>query len=99
LIGLDLDCELTPELIRGGYAREMVNRIQRARKDQGFDVSDRIEVVFSAQGELDVAADEHRDYIMGEVLAVAFVGNMDRHATQTQIDGQDFAFTLSKAGA
>ncbi|GIS19567.1 MAG: hypothetical protein CM15mP120_14830 [Pseudomonadota bacterium] len=41
-IAVDLDCQLTPELIRGGYAREVVNRIQRARKDQGFDVSDRI---------------------------------------------------------
>ena len=40
-IAVDLDCQLTPELIRGGYAREVVNRIQRARKDQGFDVSDR----------------------------------------------------------
>jgi isoleucyl-tRNA synthetase len=97
LIAVDLNCELTPELIRGGYAREMVNRIQRARKDHGFQVSDRIEVVFSAQGDLDKAADEHRDYIMGEVLALAFVGNTDHHATSTQIDGLDFAFTLSKA--
>ncbi|HAY52025.1 MAG TPA: isoleucine--tRNA ligase, partial [Acidimicrobiaceae bacterium] len=32
-IAIELDCELTPELIRGGYAREVVNRIQRARKE------------------------------------------------------------------
>ena len=41
-IAVDLDCTLTPELIRGGYAREIVNRIQRARKEDGFEVSDRI---------------------------------------------------------
>ena len=31
-ISVDLDCELTPELVRRGYGREVVNRIQRERK-------------------------------------------------------------------
>ena len=31
-VSIELDCALTPELIRGGYAREVVNRIQRPEK-------------------------------------------------------------------
>ena len=96
-IAVDLDCELTPELIRGGYAREMVNRIQRARKDRGFEVSDRICVVYSAAGQLAQAADEHEDYIKGEVLALEWLAGEPETATAADIDGMPFSFSLSKA--
>src|SRR5579863_2338098 len=37
-----LDVTVTPELAREGYAREFVNRIQKIRKDNGYDLTDRI---------------------------------------------------------
>ena len=98
-IAVDLDCELTAELVRGGYAREVVNRIQRARKDQGFDVSDRIAVAFLATGELAEAMTEHRDYVMRETLCLelsqAEVFAPDT-ATQTEIDGQTLHFAIQR---
>ena len=39
-----LDLELTDELRRAGTVREVVRLVQEARKNQGFDVSDRIEL-------------------------------------------------------
>jgi isoleucyl-tRNA synthetase len=39
-----LDINVTPDLVQEGDAREFVNRIQKIRKDSGFDVTDRIEV-------------------------------------------------------
>ena len=39
-----LDINVTPELEQEGNAREFVNRIQKIRKDSGFEVTDRIEV-------------------------------------------------------
>ena len=69
-IAVDLDCQLTPELIRGGYAREVVNRIQRGRKDSGFAVSDRVIVRYAATGDLAQAIAEHRDYVMRETLCL-----------------------------
>ena len=98
-IAVDLDCELTPELIRGGYAREMVNRIQRARKDQGFEVSDRIKVIYSAADELAKAAEEHKEYIAGEVLALQWQSGEPEAAIGADIDGMAFAFSLSKAAS
>jgi isoleucyl-tRNA synthetase len=96
-IAVDLDCELTPELIRGGYAREMVNRIQRARKEQNFDVSDRINVMYSAQGDLSLAANEHQAYIMGETLALSLQeSTTGSEAAQAEIDGMKFTFELTK---
>ena len=99
-IAVDLDCELTPELIRGGYAREVVNRIQRARKDQGFDVSDRIAVTYAADGDLAQAIAEHRDYLMGETLCVDLQGADEEAlpdgATDTEIDGHTLRFTIQR---
>ncbi|MEO0971975.1 MAG: isoleucine--tRNA ligase, partial [Pseudomonadota bacterium] len=94
-IAVDLDCQLTPELIRGGYAREIVNRIQRSRKDLDFEVSDRIEVIYAAEGELAVAAEEHRDYIAGEVLATRFeVGEASE--LEAQIDGMALGYAITR---
>lgn len=98
LIAVDLDCELTPELIRGGYAREIVNRIQRARKDAGFEVSDRIEVVYEAEGELAQAATEHAAYVMQETLALEFrAGTPGDDAVVSDIDGNVLGFQVQRA--
>ena len=98
-IAVDLNCQLTPELVRGGYAREVVNRIQRARKDMNFAVSDRITMHFSASGELAQAIEEHRDYIMHETLCVTLENELAADAaTQTEIDGHPLGFTLQRQG-
>ncbi|MEC7974844.1 MAG: isoleucine--tRNA ligase [Pseudomonadota bacterium] len=102
-IAVDLDCQLTPELIRGGYAREVVNRIQRARKDQGFDVSDRVAVTYAAQGELAQAIAEHRDYIMGETLCLdlqsANEEALSEGAAVTEIDGNRLRLSIQRRSA
>ena len=102
-IAVDLDCQLTPELIRGGYAREVVNRIQRARKDQGFDVSDRVAVTYAAQGELAQAIAEHRDYIMGETLCLdlqsAYEEALSEGAAVTEIDGNRLRLSIQRRSA
>ena len=46
-----LDIEITPELRAEGVARELVNRIQNIRKDSGFDVTDKVDVVIYADGD------------------------------------------------
>ena len=69
-----LDLELTPELRRAGLAREVVRMIQEARKNGGFEVSDRIALSWAVldqdgTGEVRDAIDEHRELIAREVLA------------------------------
>jgi isoleucyl-tRNA synthetase len=65
-----LDLELTPELLRAGLAREVVRLVQEARKNSGFDVSDRIALVWQAEGETAAALRENGPLVAGEVLAV-----------------------------
>ena len=68
-----LDVRITPELAQEGLAREVVRRIQTLRKDADFDISDHIEVVYEADGNLATAISQFADYIKGETLARTLV--------------------------
>jgi len=64
-----LDIDVTPKLKEEGIAREFVNRIQNLRKDKGFEVTDRIEVVVEKNLETNNALINFNDYICSETLA------------------------------
>jgi isoleucyl-tRNA synthetase len=68
-ITVALDTQLDEELIREGIAREFVNRIQNIRKNSGFDVTDRINIIFSSPENIMLALNAQKDYIMNETLA------------------------------
>jgi isoleucyl-tRNA synthetase len=63
-----LDLGLDDELVLEGEAYELIHRVNSLRKEQGFELSDRIVLtVPEAQREL---VDRHGDWVKGEVLAV-----------------------------
>ncbi|WP_092804220.1 isoleucine--tRNA ligase [Klenkia marina] len=66
-----LDLTLTPELERAGLVREVVRLVQDARKAAGFEVSDRIQLWWTADGQLAQALAEAQEQLAGEVLATA----------------------------
>jgi isoleucyl-tRNA synthetase len=74
-----LDINVTPELIQEGDAREFINRIQKIRKDSGFDVTDRIEVKVAANNGISQSLAKFNDYICAEILA-------DKLELSSQID-------------
>ncbi|MFP6816567.1 MAG: isoleucine--tRNA ligase [Pseudomonadales bacterium] len=96
-IAVDLDCSLDDSLVRGGYAREIVNRIQRRRKELDLNVADRIEVRYEGDAQLLAAAGEHADYIQLETLATTFNAEAaDASAANVEIDGMAFRFSVRK---
>ncbi|HSL69134.1 MAG TPA: class I tRNA ligase family protein, partial [Longimicrobiales bacterium] len=72
-----LDPAVDDELRMEGLARELVNRIQRLRRDSGLAVSDRIRLRVLGDSEITAAVEQHRDYICGETLAVELVSGTD----------------------
>jgi isoleucyl-tRNA synthetase len=64
-----LDPSLTDELRREGTAREVVNRIQRLRKEAGYVYTDRIGVWVDGGASVLEAARVHAEFIRGETLA------------------------------
>jgi len=64
-----LDITVTPELENEGNAREFVNRIQKIRKESGFELTDRIMVKVAATNGLKNSLAQFNDYICAEILA------------------------------
>jgi isoleucyl-tRNA synthetase len=68
---LAVDPALTPELRAEGVAREVVNRVQKLRKDTGLEVSDRIRLgVFGDDADLADAMAACGELVRSETLAV-----------------------------
>ena len=64
-----LDVTVTPDLVDEGNARELVNRIQKIRKDNGYELTDRILVSVSGHDSLNEAIRSFGTYIAAEILA------------------------------
>jgi isoleucyl-tRNA synthetase len=78
-------------LRREGVARELINRIQNARKDRGLEVTDRIKLTILKFGDLQESIDNNKEYIMSETLTeeLVFVDQL--------IDGLDIEFDTIKS--
>ena len=64
-----LDVTITPELAEEGNAREFVNRIQKIRKDNGYELTDRILVKVADSPALRQSLTQFNEYICAEILA------------------------------
>jgi isoleucyl-tRNA synthetase len=68
-----LDSAVTEELEAEGWAKDRIRELQDARRNHGFDVSDRIDIVIEVPEHRQAWLDTHRDLIAGEVLALSLV--------------------------
>ncbi len=64
-----LDHTLDEDLRSEGIAREVVNRVQRVRKDAGYEFTTRIELFLRGDAAVVNAVEKHRDYVARETLA------------------------------
>ncbi len=85
-----LDTSLDDALRMKGQVRELTHRIQLARKNANFEVTDRIEVMYSADETLQALIDAHREAIAEEVLATS----IDEGATS----GAEYSETIEFDG-
>lgn len=66
-----LDIQISEELREEGIARELINRIQNLRKDNGFDVTDKIHIEIESVPEIENAIKAHGDYICSQTLGLS----------------------------
>ena len=90
-ITVALDVTISEELRKEGIARELINRIQNARKDSGLEVTDIIKLTVLNFGDLQEAINDNKEYIMSETLTdeLVFVDQL--------IDGLDIEFDTIKS--
>jgi isoleucyl-tRNA synthetase len=96
-----LDVHITDELEREGHAREMVNRIQKERKDKGFEVTDRIRIDIEESVLVSNTVKSFGDYIAEEVLAsdinVVPSRSLKEDAFELDVNGNPVKLTIQKA--
>jgi isoleucyl-tRNA synthetase len=98
-LSVALDTTVTPELANEGYARELVNRIQKIRKDNGFELTDRILVNIEDVPSLKKSLTLFNDYICAEILADS-LELVPEIANGTEIEVNDIllkVFVIKKA--
>jgi isoleucyl-tRNA synthetase len=64
-----LSVELSADLIKEGFAREIVNKIQLMRKEANLKVSDRIALYLESTPKIHEAFEANRHYVMHETLS------------------------------
>ena len=95
-----LSTVLTPELVREGYAREIISKLQTMRKDAGFEVTDRIAVSFDSGLAVTEAVEAFRDMVMEVVLALSLEAGESLPGGYTQewdINGEKAVLSVKKA--
>ena len=86
-----LDTRIDRPLLLEGIAREIVRSVQDARKAAGLDISDRIALRITADGDTAEAVATWRDYIAEQTLALALNGADFTPAFETAADGWTIA--------
>ncbi len=95
-ISIDMDCQLNDELVDEGLAREVINRIQKTRKDIGLNVTDRISINYTAGDALGRAIAKHKDYIARETLCTKFTQQDSASEHNFDVEGDALALDIQK---
>ena len=91
-----LDTNLTEELIREGYAREVISKLQTMRKEAGFEVTDRIRVTYSADDTLAEALGAYDEMVKRATLALEVVRKDQTEGKAWDINGKQAVLTVEK---
>ena len=89
-----LDTELNSELIAEGLANDALRFIQDTRKALGLDVSDRINLIYTADLALSGALEQHKKRIMSDALIREMSPGPAEHFTE--IEGYNFGISIQK---
>jgi isoleucyl-tRNA synthetase len=92
-----VDPRLTVDLIQEGLAREVVNRVQRLRKDAGYDYATRIELGVAGSDEVIEAIAAFEGFVEGETLARKMLlgGVLDAADVTRELDIEGRSVTIS----
>ncbi len=91
-----LDTNLTEDLIEEGYVREMISKIQRLRKDSGFEVMDRIIVHLGGNDKLADIAAKNEAEISKVVLSDSIVNDGAAGGKEMDMGGEKLTIAVEK---
>lgn len=91
-----IDTHLTDELINEGYAREFISKVQQMRKNNGYEMMDKIKIFYNGTSEIDKSVGEFMNFIKSETLAVSVEKVSDDTMEVQNLNGIDTGMKLEK---
>lgn len=94
IVSIEVDPTVTPEQEREGLAREVMRKVQAARKAADFKLNDKIKLEIACGASLEAAIKEHQNTLIAETLTADFkLHSADqsvsgKHVEQLDIDGE-----------
>ena len=88
-----LDVTVTEHLRREGVARELINRIQNIRKDNGYEITDKIVVKIEALDQINDAVKDFSQYIAQQTLATE-ISVVDKLDNPIELDFDDYKVNI-----
>ena len=90
-----LNTELTKDLINEGLARETVSKIQQLRKNDGFDIADRIKIYYNSNEDYINDIKDYLEFIKNETLCQEFIFD-NKIDDVIKINDYEVSFKLEK---
>jgi isoleucyl-tRNA synthetase len=101
IVSIEVDPTVTPEQEREGLVREVMRKIQAARKSADFRLDDKITLELACTPVLSAAIEEHRNTLMAETLTKNFnllpLAEMPKghHVEEVEIDGETLKIAVT----
>ena len=94
-VTIALDTELNESLIKEGFAREFVNKVQHMRKEQDLAVMDRILIRYKSSDIVGKALNAYQDFVCNETLCEKLLLEENR-GSQWDINGEICTIELER---
>jgi isoleucyl-tRNA synthetase len=94
-----LETHLSPELLLEGLAREIVNKVNILRKEEGLEVTDRIQLTLETTDRVQSCFDVHGDFITHEILAAEVLFEAVPSGEEIDLNGETTKMSISKVTA
>ena len=93
VLTIALDVTVTEQLRREGVARELINRIQNIRKDNGYEITDKIVVKIESLEQINEAVKGFSQYIAQQTLATE-ISIVDKIENSIELDFDDYKVNI-----
>ena len=92
-----LDINITDKLLLEGLSRDLINRIQNIRKEQGLDVTDKIIIYLKKNNLLETVLKQHEKFVMSETLSKKIIiSDKKFNGTELNFEGVESEILIEK---
>ena len=92
-----LDINITDKLLLEGLSRDLINRIQNVRKEQGLDVTDKIVIYLKKNNLLETVLKQHEEFVMSETLSKKIIiSDKNFNGTELNFEGVESEILIKK---